>query len=126
MIQQSFYHILIILTKLIHVFIQNPHFLDDSNLQTIGKCAFSYSAISKIIIIPSSVTIIGKRAFCNCNKLQHIIIPNDSKLQTIESGAFSNSKIESFTIPSELIELKEGWCFGTSYLKKIKVSPNNL
>ena len=111
MIQQSFYHILIILTKLIHVFIQNPHFLDDSNLQTIGKCAFSYSAISKIIIIPSSVTIIGKRAFCNCNKLQHIIIPNDSKLHTIDTFAFFCSQIESITIPSELVDLKEKWSY---------------
>ena len=43
----------------------------------------------------------------------------------IEKNAFSYSTIKSITIPSELIELKEGWCVNTLLLTKITVSPKN-
>lgn len=46
-------------------------------------------------------------------------------LQTIETKVFLYKKIERFTIPSKLIELKDGWQFGSMNLKSVNVSPFN-
>ena len=63
--------------------------------------------------------------FFYCNELVTIEIPNDSKLKIIDKCVFSNSAIMRITIPSKLVELKEGWCCATLYLTEIIVSPNN-
>lgn len=55
-------------------------------------------------------------------KLTKIEIPKNSELQTIENNAFSFSSLQSLTIPSKLIDLKEGLCDGISYLNKIEIS----
>ena len=47
-----------------------------------------------------------------------IKIPDDSKHQVIDKEAFLGSKIKSIRIPSQLIELKEGWCNYTKNLTK--------
>ena len=57
--------------------------------------------------------------------IKSIQFPLDSELQTIEKNAFYYSKIERFTIPSSLTDLKEGWCDCVSYLNQVNVSPNN-
>ena len=66
-----------------------------------------------------------KKAFFLCGNLESIEIPNDSKLQTIHEKAFHSSTIKSIRIPSELIELKDGWCNYTRNLTQIEVSPKN-
>ena len=75
--------------------------------------------------IPSFIEKIGPYAFDQCQKLQFVDIPHDSQLQIIDKCAFSNSLIESLSIPEKLVELKNGWCKGMSHLKNITIHPNN-
>ena len=79
----------------------------------------------KEIFIPPDIQIISSYAFENCENLTKIEIPKNSKLQTIGSSAFSNSKIEEIYFPTNLKELKEGWCNETKELTKIIISPSN-
>ena len=85
---------------------------------------FSWSHI-ECITIPSEVTRISTYTFYYCKQLQRIEFANDSKLQTIESLAFASSTIESITIPSQLVELKEGWCQNATNLTNVSVSGDN-
>ena len=55
-----------------------------------------------------------------------IEIINDSKLQSINEYAFYDSKINIIRIPSELVDLKEGWRLGIDYLTKISVNNANV
>ena len=57
--------------------------------------------------------------------LREIEIPNDSKLETIESRAFNNVAIENITMPSNLIELGDNWCSHVANLNTIIISPKN-
>ena len=94
----------------------------------------SCSVFSSDIIIPSSiivgsikyiVTSISEGAFKLLNKIKSIQFDPDSKLQKIEKDAFHGSTIESITLPSSLVDLKDGWCSYTSNLVKIIVNPEN-
>ena len=73
------------------------------------------------IIIPNTinyetkeytVTNISKHAFCGSSIKSIRFLPG-SKLRTIERYSFFNSNIEALIIPSQLIELEEGWCINT-------------
>ena len=85
------------------------------------------------VIIPSKmqyesneyiVTSISKYAFKKSD-IKSIKFTPDSKIQTIEEKAFILSSIESIMIPSNLINLKEGWCTLAHFLTKIELSSNN-
>ena len=60
-------------------------------LETIGECAFEWSGL-KEIVIPSSVTLIKKKAFKNCVYLANVIIKKDSKLEIIGDASFHSCK----------------------------------
>ena len=86
------------------------------------------------IIIPRSInyngqeyiiTSISEDAFRDLTQLKSIQFPPDSEIQKIEQNAFFNSTIESFTIPSKLKELDDGWCNMTTKLNKISVGQDN-
>lgn len=47
-------------------------------------------------------------------------MPN-TKLQTIGQFSFRSSPIESIEIPSNIMQLKEGWCCGAVNLKEVKI-----
>ena len=96
----------------------------NSELETIGKKAFSDSSI-EFIKIPSSLTKIGESAFSDCMRFQKIEIPSDSKLHSIDMKAFSASSIENLSIPSNLVDLKKGCFIDAFLLKKIIISPKN-
>lgn len=65
-----------------------------------------------------------KMHFLVVRNIERIEIQSDSKLQIIED-AFNSTNIESLSIPSNLIEFKDGWCFGLTKLKKIEISSDN-
>ena len=96
----------------------------NSNLQLIGSSAFESSQIEEISI-PPTVSKICEKAFNFCSELRKVEIPTNSNLQTIGSSSFGLSKIEELYFPESLIELKDGWCHITDYLKRIIVSPLN-
>ncbi|KAK8852946.1 hypothetical protein M9Y10_017942 [Tritrichomonas musculus] len=49
----------------------------------------------------------------------------DSAVRTIYRSPFLCSRVEEIYFPESLIELKEGWCDGAKFLKKIIISPSN-
>lgn len=101
--------------------IKSIQFSDDSELQKIGKRAFSSSSLVKIII-PQNITHIGESAFSNCHQLKIVEIHKKSKLEKINKPLFSWSNIESLSIPSSIEEFDDEWCLGTLYLNDIKIS----
>lgn len=49
-------------------------------------------------------------------------MPN-SRLQTIGSDVFNSSPIEYIEIPSNIMQLNDGWCCGTLKLREVKIIP---
>lgn len=80
-------------------------FSEDSELQIIGKRAFSQSSLTKITI-PKSVTRIEEKAFY-LSELLEIIIPEDSKLEWIGPSAFSFSYITEIFLPKKIRIIEE-------------------
>lgn len=76
-------------------------FPKDSNLQLIGKLAFSQTRI-EYIEIPSHVSKIDKEAFKGCGYLTSVTFPEDSNIKLIGEAAFSNTYIQSIEFPSTI------------------------
>ena len=68
---------------------------------SIGEYAFAGCSNLVNITIPVGVTSIGEHAFYYCSSLRNITLPNG--LTSIGSNAFSNSGIETISIPSTAI-----------------------
>lgn len=67
-------------------------------LKSIGKCAFYQSSIENFNF-PTTLETIGQYAFCYCQGLKSIVIPDNVANLTIDGGAFSAcSFMEEFTI----------------------------
>lgn len=79
------------------------------------------------VVIPSFIQVINKFAFNGCKLLKKVDFESNSKIQVIEQSAFLGTPIESFTIPSNLIDFKIGWCNNAKKLNNIKItSDDNL
>ena len=111
---------------------QNNILYSINTKEKIASVICYHSAIEDIII-PRSIIYkskeyivksISKKAF-ELSQIKSIRFPEDSQLQSIDAYAFSKSSIESLTIPSSLIDLKDGWCEGTWNLTNISVMPRN-
>ena len=94
----------------------------------------NYLRGSENVIIPRTifyksneyiVTSILDNAFMYSRRVNSIQFPSDSVLHTIGKFAFSNSKIESISIPSSVNEIKTGWCHNTHKLTKVIIMPDN-
>lgn len=70
------------------------------------------------------VRIIFANAFKNSKNINTIRFENDIQIYTIVANAFQNSKIKTLFIPSNILELKDGWLNGISELKEIIVMKN--
>lgn len=104
--------------------IEKVEFEDESQIQRIGKFAFSQSSIHKISI-SRNIKTISSYCFAHCDELKCIEIPENSNLRSIEKRAFFLSSIESLTITSKIDDLQERWCHGTEKLTSITISPMN-
>ena len=72
-------------------------------LQSIGKDAFSYMAISEIHL-PSTLTSIGNGAFSSCNNIKEIVLPEG--LETIGNNALSMMlSLDRVILPSTLKQI---------------------
>ena len=102
------------------------------------KIASIIDCISGIneITIPRSIIYESKEYIINCilknafskfsnSTITSIQFTNDSELQKIDENAFFNSSIERIIIPSQVTELKDGWCNCTAHLTKIRISSSN-
>ena len=69
----------------------------------VGRSAFSSNQHLTQISIPDSVVEIGEYAFSGCEKLESVVLGENSSLQRIEEGAFTRcTALESFTIPASV------------------------
>lgn len=97
---------------------------DDSELQRIGKYAFSKSPIESISI-PPHLTQICESAFLECQQLRHVNIPTDSELTIIENQAFKLTNIHSFTFPYHLTKIDIHAFYMCSNLELIDIPENS-
>lgn len=74
------------------------------------------------IQLPEGIKTIGERAFCGCDGLFAITIPNSVK--KIEDGAFDGSGLTKVVFGSGLTKIGD-WAFSGTKLKKV-VIPNNV
>ena len=71
------------------------------SVTAIGKCAFSRCSSLSSVVIPDSVTAIGDRAFDGCSSLSSVVIPDS--VTTIGDGAFEGcSSLSCVTLPKSL------------------------
>ncbi|PID90047.1 MAG: hypothetical protein CSA97_04885, partial [Bacteroidetes bacterium] len=85
-------------------------------LVNIGEEAFYYSGLRQVeFSTPSSLRSIGRSAFMSCTELS-LVLPDG--LETIESRAFYNSRIEHIELPPSLASIGEE-AFDETYLRLI-------
>ena len=103
-----------------------------SNIEYIGKEAFSWCQSLQDITIPSSVTYIGDGAFSGCKSLQSITIPNS--VRNIGNNAFSYCNICFFICNSTYFQNDDVCLFNkdkTAIVSRIKdcvyyIIPNSV
>ena len=98
-------------------------FEENSDLILIGR-AFSKSQI-RTIKIPSKVINIKFGTFSECTSLRKVEFEENSNLETIGTFSFAGSGIRSLQFPSKLEKLEKRWCFDSSFLTSITISPDN-
>ncbi len=94
---------------------------DQDNLITIGKAAFSGSAINSITFAKGLLTI-GDSAFENCTALTKITASSLNKLDTIGDYAFKNTGISSITVRPTVTSIGEGAFSNCKNLESVKLS----
>ena len=89
-----------------------------SSVTCIGKGAFSYCVSLSEIVIPSSVTSIGDSAFSSCDSLSKIVIP--SSVTSIGKGAFFRChSLSEIVIPSSVTSIGDGAFYDCGSLSEI-------
>lgn len=95
-----------------------------NSITSIGRYAFCNCSDLTSVTIPNSVTSIGIMAFSGCTGLSEISIPNS--VTSIGSRAFSGcTGIKEFTIPCSVTEIRSNPFTSCTSLKEIKVDSNN-
>ncbi len=91
-----------------------------SSVTSIGKGAFSYCVSLSEVVIPSSVTSIGKGVFSYCVSLSGIVIP--SSITSIGDGAFYGChSLSEIVIPSSVTSIGHGAFYGCHSLSEIVI-----
>ena len=121
-------------------------FAEDSQLESIGESAFSFTAMTSIEIpasvtsignyafystnltsieIPASVTSIGANAFSECHALGSVTFAEGSQLESIGNNAFQNCyNLTSITIPASVTSIGSN-VFQNCDLASITVADGN-
>ena len=71
------------------------------------------------VTIPSSVTAIGPRAFCDCARLRLVAFEAGSRLARVEDSAFAETALETFLAPASLREIGAEAFRGCKRLRKV-------
>lgn len=104
--------------------LQEVRFSEDSQLQSIGDFAFSFTAI-KEILIPPHVKQIGESCFEECENIQQFEFSENSELRIIGKGAFSGSAIDYISIPHHVDQIGECAFAECCRLQKVEFSENS-
>lgn len=103
----------------------------NENEKTAG--VYSTYMTNETVFIPKSIfhndteyviTIIFESAFKESKDVKSIQFSEDSQLQIIDKNSLPFT-LESITIPSTVVELREGWCTRTEFLTSIEIIQNN-
>lgn len=96
------------------------------NCENIGDW-FSQITTIKEVILGEKVTTIGNDAFYRCSGLVSVIIPDNSNLTNIESGAFEYcSSLTSISIPQKVTNIGSFAFYGCNGLEAIKLNCANV
>ena len=89
-------------------------------ITSIGKCQFyGFNNVTKITI-PNSVTSIGLSAFSHCSSLASVKFESGSKLSSIEDTAFIEcSSLTSIVIPNSVTSIGEGAFYGCNSITSV-------
>lgn len=104
----------------------NVSFKSDSGLLLTrdGKLLIAVPQSLSDVTIPDSVTVIGLRAFMDCNHLTNVTIPEGVKIVGVE--AFKNcGNLTQVTIPESVTFIGERPFAGCTRLQGFKVAPGN-
>lgn len=83
---------------------------------------FANLALSGKLVLPDYVKIIGANAFCACNHLSEIVLPNS--VEEIRIGAFASSAIQNIYLPEGLKRIEANAFYGDT-IKEITL-PDSL
>ena len=93
-----------------------------ASVHTIGKRAFAFCpSLTRVVFDEySALTLIAARAFCGCDKLEKIELPNT--LASIEEKAFAYcSRLRSVRLPSSLTTINAGVFEGCRALETLAI-----
>ena len=75
-------------------------------ITSISDSAFADFRLTKEVILPSSLRVIGPAAFITCSSLENLVLPY--KITRIEDGAFVNCEsLKTITIPGSITEISD-------------------
>ena len=97
-----------------------------SSLEVIGRRAFDSCASLTDVSIPASVTSINYQGFYNCTSLQSVTFEDNSNLQTIGEYAFQNSSITSITIPEMVASIDNAAFQSCTNLATVVIKSENI
>lgn len=102
----------------------NLNALNLCKLETIGDYAFAGCSMQQVIL-PPSVTSIGRWCFYNSQELSNIIFFRGSTIQTVEDYCFANcSNLSSFKFPSSVTTIGDAAFRNCTALQRLVLPPN--
>lgn len=99
-------------------------FIDDSQLVSIGKNSFSFSAL-RSIKIPKNVRKINKYCFYQCIWLKNVEFDKNCELKQIKKNTFNGTVIEYMKIPSKVTKIGKLSFASCNHLKCIEFDENS-
>ena len=102
----------------------NLNALNLCTLEAIGDYAFAGCSMQQVIL-PPSVTSIGRWCFYNSQELSNIIFFRGSTIQTVEDYCFANcSNLSSFKFPSSVTTIGDAAFRNCTSLQRLVLPPN--
>lgn len=104
---------------------ENNFSTDNNNMSFVirGGVLEKYTGAATDVEIPSNVAVIGEKAFEQCRRVKHIVIP--SSVEKIENEAFCNCEnLTNIELPRGLQEIGEKSFIGCRKLESIIIPPN--
>ena len=100
--------------------IKFPSLYNGLPITAIAENAFVQNGFINVVI-SSSITTIGERAFLSCHNLEKVTFDEGSKLQVIEGDAFNGcGALSEITIPSSVVTISGGAFAGCDDLQTVR------
>lgn len=80
-------------------------FVDDSDVEIIGRCAVAGNETIESLELPANVRIIDDYAFAYCKKLRNVFMPDS--IESIGEFSFENCEIENLRLSNSLMAIPD-------------------